>query len=273
MTVDAMKLCSPALLVTTLLLALTPATAQPPELSISASASRDPVGSGRLLTYTLVCGNAGGPAADVTVTAATPASTTFQSATPAASSDPGVGGTGTVSWDVADLPQGGGGVVTNPDAYLFWDGVHPTRIAHAMLGEAAALVINPPPPAIPGDFDADGDVDVDDFDVLSAHYGQTGLSAAQGDADGDGDADLSDFSIVALHFGAATDGPTPEQGLAWAVSDEGKRFTVRASEEWAKAHVADGADPEDAARAAATTAAMYTGETAHDMAEGATEGS
>jgi len=62
---------------------------------------------------------------------------------------------------------------------------------------------------------------------------------------------------LALHVGAAVDGPTPEEGMAWMMSDEGRLFSRRSSEAWAQAHVADGADPEVASRAAAATAAMY----------------
>jgi uncharacterized repeat protein (TIGR01451 family) len=87
-------------------------TMPPPKLSISAVGSRDPIGAGQLLTYTFLFGNAGGPAIGVTVTATIPAGTTFQSASPAAASAPGVGGTGTVTWNFAELPLSGGGMVT-----------------------------------------------------------------------------------------------------------------------------------------------------------------
>lgn len=77
----------------------------------------------------------------------------------------------------------------------------------------------------------------------------------------------SGFLGLALYLGSAVDGPTPEEGQAWMLSDEGKSFSQRSSEEWAKAHVADGADPDAAERAAATTAAMYMGEMPSGMDE------
>jgi phospholipase/lecithinase/hemolysin len=40
---------------------------------------------------------------------------------------------------------GGGSVCATPDTYLFWDGQHPTAIAHALVAEAAATAIPEPP--------------------------------------------------------------------------------------------------------------------------------
>ncbi len=55
----------------------------------------------------------------------------------------------------------------------------------------------------PGDADADGDVDLDDFAILKTHFGRTDATAgaAEGDFDGDGDVDLDDFAILKTHFG------------------------------------------------------------------------
>jgi phospholipase/lecithinase/hemolysin len=30
-----------------------------------------------------------------------------------------------------------------PDEFLFWDGIHPTKVAHALLAEEAATVLLP----------------------------------------------------------------------------------------------------------------------------------
>ncbi|MFW6146390.1 MAG: lamin tail domain-containing protein [Planctomycetota bacterium] len=54
------------------------------------------------------------------------------------------------------------------------------------------------------DFDADGDVDLDDFVILKTHFGRTGdATPATGDADGDRDVDLDDFVVFKQAFGAA----------------------------------------------------------------------
>ncbi len=52
-----------------------------------------------------------------------------------------------------------------------------------------------------GDFDGDGDVDLDDFGLLKANFG-SGTSLAQGDADGNGRVDLNDFGLLKNSFGA-----------------------------------------------------------------------
>lgn len=52
----------------------------------------------------------------------------------------------------------------------------------------------------------------------------------------------------------------PDTAAEWAVSDEGRRFHRAAADAWAAAHVASGASPDAAARAADATFAFYTGE-------------
>lgn len=65
---------------------------------------------------------------------------------------------------------------------------------------------------------------------------------------------------LALYVAGAKDGVTPEEAVAWSMSDEGRAFMRLSADRWAAAHIADGYDP-DAARAAAdTTYAMYTGQ-------------
>ncbi len=39
---------------------------------------------------------------------------------------------------------GGGTICADPDAYLFWDGIHPTRVAHALIAGAALAAIPEP---------------------------------------------------------------------------------------------------------------------------------
>ncbi|TVQ80222.1 MAG: hypothetical protein EA380_03465 [Phycisphaeraceae bacterium] len=59
-----------------------------------------------------------------------------------------------------------------------------------------------PPPACPGDINADGATNLDDFIILAANFGVTsGASRAQGDLNGDGAVNLDDFIILASDFG------------------------------------------------------------------------
>jgi uncharacterized repeat protein (TIGR01451 family) len=84
-----------------------------PDLNIGKSDSPDPVEPGENLTYTISYSNTGqATATNVIITDATPANTTFVSASPAPTSAPAPGGTGTVTWNVGSLPISGSGSVT-----------------------------------------------------------------------------------------------------------------------------------------------------------------
>jgi len=54
---------------------------------------------------------------------------------------------------------------------------------------------------VPGDADADGDVDLDDFVILKQTFGQSPLMDNRADFDGDGDVDLEDFVVLKQSFG------------------------------------------------------------------------
>jgi len=56
-----------------------------------------------------------------------------------------------------------------------------------------------PPPLLPGDFNNDGRVDADDYDVWRAAFGSTTQLAA--DANGNGIVDAADYTIWRDHFG------------------------------------------------------------------------
>lgn len=70
-------------------------------------------------------------------------------------------------------------IAPNPDEYLFWDGVHPTRAVHRLLGFEAVRAVLPA-----GDYDRDGFVSGDDFSAWLASYGSTSELAADGNSDG-----------------------------------------------------------------------------------------
>jgi len=54
-------------------------------------------------------------------------------------------------------------------------------------------------------------------------------------------------------------GLTPEEGAAWAGSDDGRAFMADSNERWREADVASGTDPDDAKARADRTLAAYTG--------------
>jgi hypothetical protein len=76
-------------------------------------------------------------------------------------------------------------------------------------------------PFIPGDFNADQDVDAGDLATLLANYG-TGTGVPTGDSDGDGDADGNDFLNVQRFLGTVpppvTAIPEPEAAVLLAIS-------------------------------------------------------
>ncbi len=56
-------------------------------------------------------------------------------------------------------------------------------------------------PALPGDANLDGQVDINDLTIVLAHYGQTGMAWTQGEFTGDGTVDINDLTIVLAHYG------------------------------------------------------------------------
>jgi hypothetical protein len=87
--------------------------------------------------------------------------------------------------------------INGPDAIKSGDGL-PTFTRTLYEGVAYELV---PPPAHPGDFDSDGDVDGADFVAWQTNFPkESGAVLAEGDADGDGDVDGADFVVWQTNF-------------------------------------------------------------------------
>ena len=66
-----------------------------------------------------------------------------------------------------------------------------------------------------GDANKDGLVNLADFNILAANFGDTGATWTEADFNGDGTVNLSDFNVLAGNFGQAgvAGGPAPQ---AWA---------------------------------------------------------
>jgi probable HAF family extracellular repeat protein len=56
-------------------------------------------------------------------------------------------------------------------------------------------------PALPGDANLDGKVDINDLTIVLANYGQTGMVWSQGEFTGDGKVDINDLTIVLSNYG------------------------------------------------------------------------
>jgi hypothetical protein len=72
--------------------------------------------------------------------------------------------------------------------------------------EWICVVVNEEP-ALPGDADGDGDVDIFDYNLVVSNFGAVGCAGSyrcQGDADGDGDVDIFDYNLVVSNFGTGT---------------------------------------------------------------------
>lgn len=68
-----------------------------------------------------------------------------------------------------------------------------------------------------------------------------------------------DMALVGLALHLSGGPPMdPQEGMAWAASDEGKQFMTLSSQRWCDADVAAGADPVQAQAAAERTTAAYT---------------
>jgi uncharacterized protein YndB with AHSA1/START domain len=68
-----------------------------------------------------------------------------------------------------------------------------------------------------------------------------------------------DLTLIGLYLHTASGASmTPEEGMAWAMSDEGKRFMTQSSDDWCRAAIASGADAKAARDSADRTTSFYT---------------
>ena len=80
------------------------------------------------------------------------------------------------------------------------------------LGEANRNVFVLTPGRTDGDANADGRVNLDDFNTLAANFGKSGRSWFEGDFTHDGVVNLNDFNVLAANFGVQASGPNVTPG-------------------------------------------------------------
>ncbi len=92
------------------------------------------------------------------------------------------------------LLQGATGIaMVNGQEWIIGNGVlNGNGVSHAFLMR----------PAMPGDANADGQVDVNDLTIVLTNFGQTGMSWSQGEFTGDGTVDVNDLTIVLANYGS-----------------------------------------------------------------------
>ncbi len=94
-----------------------------------------------------------------------------------------------------------------------------TDVIGNRLGEDFALEFT----FLRGDANGDGAVNLSDFNVLAANFGQTGRTFSQGDFNYDGTVNLDDFNILAARFGTAlapASRPAPSLGFGGEKGDD-----------------------------------------------------
>jgi uncharacterized membrane protein len=74
-------------------------------------------------------------------------------------------------------------------------------------------------PAISGDANLDGKVDINDLTVVLTSYGQSGMVWSQGDFNGDGKVDINDLTIVLTNYGKTA-------GLSFAAVPEPSAIAI-----------------------------------------------
>ncbi len=100
--------------------------------------------------------------------------------------------------DVGDFFYSSGNVVSSPENYLFWDEIHPTTTAHAILAEEICDMLESL--EANGDFDANGVVDAADYTLWRDNFGLDSW-VLNGHGSGATSVVQADYQLWVDHFG------------------------------------------------------------------------
>lgn len=100
--------------------------------------------------------------------------------------------------DVGDFFYSSGNVVSSPENYLFWDEIHPTTTAHAILAEEIVDMLESL--EANGDFNANGVVDVADYTLWQDNFGLDSW-VLNGHGSGADSVVQADYQLWVDHFG------------------------------------------------------------------------
>jgi hypothetical protein len=103
-----------------------------------------------------------------------------------------------------------GAVCVNDSGQIAGFGTYSTLSGSGSGGVYEAFLLTP---ALSGDANFDGSVDINDLTIVLAHYGQSG-GWAQGEFTGDGTVDINDLTIVLANYGKSQSYGSSAAGLA-----------------------------------------------------------
>jgi hypothetical protein len=101
-------------------------------------------------------------------------------------------------------------VCVNDSGQIAGFGTYSTQSGSGSAGVYEAFLLTP---ALSGDANFDGRVDINDLTIVLAHYGQSG-GWAQGEFTGSGTVDINDLTIVLAHYGQSGNYGPSAPGLA-----------------------------------------------------------
>jgi hypothetical protein len=122
--------------------------------------------------------------------------------------------------------------IADPDAYVSY--LKFDLNGNGLVTEKDIYLLSQFYPALLGDANVDGLIDVGDLGILAANYGGTGKTWKQGDFNNDGVVDVGDLGILAAHYGQGTVSSSTDFDIDYA-----KAFGIATADEVSGDSLAD----------------------------------